>query len=421
LKIRHLILGVLCLMYFVAYVDRVNISVAGPTMRKELGLTPTELGLIFSAFAYPYAGMQILGGWMSDRFGSRVVLAVLSLLWATATILTGLSWSVASLVMFRVLVGVGEGGAFPTATRAFFCWLPVQERGFAQGITHSFARLGGAVTPPIVMAIVARYGWRESFMVLGAASLAWTAVWAVSFRDSPHEHPWITPSELAEIDADGESARARSGPTPWRQIVNCMWLVTVVDFCYGWSLWVFLTWLPSYLSDARGFRLDQVAFMVTLPLLGGAVGDTLGGVISDMIFRRTGSLRLARRALLVVGLGGAGGFILPAMVTGSAFGAVCLLTAVFCFLELANAVLWTLPLDIAGTYAGTAGGIMNTGFGVAGMVSPVLFGVLIQRTGHYEVPFFISAGLLLVGVLCSLGIDPNRRVEVQPVDSRARG
>jgi ACS family D-galactonate transporter-like MFS transporter len=134
-----------------------------------------------------------------------------------------------------------------------------------------------------------------------------------------------------------------------------MWLVTVVDFCYGWSLWVFLTWLPSYLSDSRGFKLDQMALMTMLPLLAGVVGDTLGGVISDAIFRRTGNLRLARRTLLVVGLGGAFAFIVPAIVTGSALGAVCLLAAAFFFLELTNAVLWTLPIDIAGQFAGTAG------------------------------------------------------------------
>jgi sugar phosphate permease len=411
LKIRHLILFILCLMYFIAYIDRVNISVAGPTMRKELGLTPTELGLIFSAFAYPYAAMQIAGGWMADRFGPRVVLAVLSLLWATATILTGMSWSVASLVGFRILVGVGEGGAFPTATRAFTCWLRVRERGFAQGITHSFARLGGAVTPPIVLAIVARYGWREAFYVLGAASLAWTAVWVAAFRDTPDEHPWVTDAELSAIRAGGGLTPTAAGPTPWRQIISRMWLVTVVDFCYGWTLWVFLTWLPSYLADARGFTIDQIALMTMLPLLGGVVGDTLGGVISDAIFRRTGNLRLARRALLVVGLGGAFAFMLPATMTGSALGAVYLLAAAFFFLELTNAVLWTLPLDIAGTYAGTAGGIMNTGFGVAGMISPVVFGVLIERTGHYELPLLISAGLLLVGAVCSLGIDPDLKVE----------
>ena len=416
-KVRHAILFLLCLMYFIAYVDRVNISVAAPTLRKELGLTPTQLGLIFSAFAYPYAGMQIVGGWLSDRFGPRRVLAVLSVLWASATIMTGLSWSVASLVVFRLLVGAGEGGAFPTATRAFTFWLPVRERGFAQGITHSFARLGGAITPSIVLAISIRYGWREAFYVLGAASLAWTAVWIVSFRDTPEEHPWVTASELADIGAGGESARMVSGPTPWRLLVSRMWLVTLVDFCYGWSLWVFLTWLPSYLSDARGFKADQIALMTMLPLLGGVVGDTLGGVVSDAIFRRTGDLRLARRTLLVVGLGGALAFMLPAIVIESALGAVCLLSAAFFFLELTNAVLWTLPLDIAGSYAGTAGGIMNTGFGVAGMLSPLVFGLLIERTGHYEPALFISAALLLVGAVCSLAIDPTATVALRPVDS----
>jgi ACS family D-galactonate transporter-like MFS transporter len=156
LKTRHLILLVLCLMYFISYVDRVNISVAAPMLRKEFGLTPIELGLIFSAFAYPYAAMQIAGGWMSDRFGPRLVLALLSALWAVATILTGFSSGVVSLVVFRVLVGVGEGGAFPAGTRALTWWMPVRERGFAQGITHSFARLGGAVRPPIVLAIAVR-------------------------------------------------------------------------------------------------------------------------------------------------------------------------------------------------------------------------------------------------------------------------
>ena len=414
-------LSVLCLMYFVAYVDRVNISVAAPLIKKDLALTPIELGLIFSAFAYPYAAMQIAGGWAADRFGPRLVLAALSLLWAAGTILTGVSRSVASFVAFRLLVGIGEGGAFPTATRAFTWWLPVRERGFAQGLTHSFARLGGAVTPPIVLAITTRYGWRASFIILGAASLAWTAVWIASFRDTPDAHPWVTDVELSVIRAGAESPRESREPTPWRQIAGRMWLVTLVDFCYGWSLWVFLTWLPSYLADARGFRLDQMAIMTTLPLLAGVVGDTLGGVMSDAIFRRTGSLRLARRALLVGGLGGAFVFIVLAVVTGSALGAVYLLAAAFFFLELANAVLWTLPLDIAGQHAGTAGGMMNTGFGVAGMISPVVFGALIQRTGRYELPLFISALLLIVGAICSLKIDPTVKVEaVRSVDSRVR-
>lgn len=410
LKVRHLTLANLCLMAFILYIDRVNISVAGPVMRKELGLSATQLGFIFSAFAYAYACMQIFGGWLSDKFGPRLILALLSALWAVATIMTGLSSTVIVLVIWRLLVGVGEGGAFPAATRAFTHWMPVGQRGFAQGMTHAFSRLGGAVTSPIVVAIMVARGWRASFVVLGVASLLWTIGWAVLFRNTPAEHRRVTALELAEIGALSHSSGKRR-PTPWKEMISRMWLVTFVDFCYGWSLWVFLTWLPSYLAEARGFKLSQMAIMNMLPLMAGVVGDALGGVVSDAIFKRTGSLPLARRTPLVVGLIGAVVFILPAVMTASPMTAVYYLALSFFCLELTNAVLWSLPLDIAGEFAGTAGGMMNTGFGVAGMISPVVFGFVIQHTGSYQLPFFFSAGLLIVGALCSLRIDPYRKLQ----------
>ncbi|WP_316150921.1 MFS transporter [Cupriavidus sp. BIC8F] len=407
IKTRHMILGVMCLMYFIAYIDRVNISVAAPLIREEMGLTTSQLGLVFSAFAYPYAAMQILGGWMADKFGPKKVLIVLSLIWGVATVLTGFAGSVLMLVVLRFVLGIGEGGAFPTATRAFTYWMPVAERGFAQGITHSFARLGGAITPPIVLVIVAAAGWREAFIVLGAVSLGWTLLYAFFFKDSPDKHRRVTAQELQEIGyRRGDSQQAARAATPWRRLFRRMWLVTFVDFCYGWSLWVYLTWLPSYLKEARGFDLKQLALFTALPLMAGVVGDTLGGVLSDRIYRRTGNLRLARGAVLFVGLAGSLMFIVPMTSTGDAVNAVILLSLSFFFLELTNAVLWSLPLDIAGKYAGTAGGMMNTGFGVAGMVSPVVFGYLIERTGSYDLPFMISAALLGVGALASLFINP---------------
>lgn len=416
LKVRHLILGLMCLMYFIAYIDRVNISIIAPMLKHEMGFTPTQLGLVFSAFAYPYAAMQILGGWFADKYGPRLVLGILSTIWAIATILCGFSWGLWSLIMFRILLGIGEGGAFPAATRSFTYWMPATERGFAQGITHSFARLGGAVTPPIVLVIVASYGWRESFMILGAISLVWTCFFVWFYRNTPLEHKWVKPVELQEIGVNAaEMKKAAAGKTPWKEMIRRMWLVTFVDFCYGWSLWVFLTWLPSYLKDARGFDMKQLALFTALPLLAGVVGDTLGGVLSDRIYKKTGNLKLARRLLLVVGLGGALVFIVPAIYTKTPLMAVALLAASFFFLELTNAVLWSLPLDIAGKFAGTAGGMMNTGFGVAGMVSPVAFGYLIQATGSYEIPFLISAVLLGVAAVCSLWIDPTNKLK-EPVE-----
>lgn len=412
IKTRHIILGVMCLMYFIAYIDRVNIAVAGPMIRHEMGLSNTELGLIFSAFAYPYAVMQILGGWMSDKFGPKKVLLVLSLIWGASTLATGFAGSVMALVVLRFALGIGEGGAFPSATRAFTHWMPTAERGFAQGITHSFARLGGAITPPVVVAIVIWKGWREAFIVLGALSLCWTVLYALVFTNTPEEHRRVTPDELKEIGyAKGDGLQARRTPTPWRKLISRMWLVTFVDFCYGWSLWVFLTWLPSYLKDSRGFDLKHLALFTALPLLAGVVGDTLGGVLSDKLYKITGNLRRARGTILFTGLVGALIFILPMIYTASPIGAVILLSLSFFCLELTNAVLWSLPIDIAGKFAGTAGGMMNTGFGIAGMISPVAFGFLIQITGSYTIPFLISAWLLGIGAIAALFIDPNRTVE----------
>jgi sugar phosphate permease len=405
-KTRHIILGVMCLMYFISYIDRVNIAVAGPMIRHEMGLTSVQLGLVFSAFAYPYAVMQIIGGWLSDRFGPKLVLTVLSLIWGAATLATGFAGSVAMLIALRFTLGIGEGGAFPTATRAFTYWMPASERGFAQGITHSFARLGGAVTPPLVLAVVAAGGWRDAFILLGIASLAWTVLYLFVFTNSPEQNRRITPEETAEIGYRvGDCDRAKRAPTPWRKLIRRMWLVTFVDFCYGWLLWVYLTWLPSYLKESRGFDLRHLALFTALPLLAGVIGDTLGGVVSDRIYKVTGRLRLARCAVLVVGMGGSLAFLLPMVSVANPLTAVILLSASFFFLEITNPVLWTLPLDIAGKYAGTAGGMMNTGFGVAGMVSPVVFGYLIQKTGSYDVPFTISAALLLTGIIAALFID----------------
>ena len=415
-KTRHIILAVMCLMYFISYIDRVNIAVAGPLIRHEMGLTSGQLGLVFSAFAYPYAVMQIVGGWLADKYGPKRVLTILSLIWGVATLATGFAGSVAMLVGLRFLLGIGEGGAFPTATRAFTYWMPVAERGFAQGITHSFARLGGAVTPPLVLAVVAFGGWRDAFLLLGVASLAWTVLYMCFFTNSPEQHRRITPEETAEIGYRvGDCDRAKHAATPWRKLIRRMWLVTVVDFCYGWLLWVYLTWLPSYLRESRGFDLKQLALFTALPLLAGVVGDTLGGVVSDKLFKATGRLRFARCSVLVVGMGGSLAFLLPMLSANDPVTAVMFLSASFFFLEITNPVLWTLPLDIAGKYAGTAGGMMNTGFGVAGMISPVAFGFLIESTGSYNVPFTISACLLGVGIVAALFIDTSKTVEADEV------
>src|SRR5205085_12611850 len=183
------VLLILCLMYLILYVDRVNISTAAPLIKAELGLSNTELGLVFSAFAYPYALFQLIGGYLGDRFGPRLTLCVSGLLVCGATAATGLTGGLVSLFAVRFALGIGEGATFPTATRAMATWTPERSWGFAQGITHAFARIGNAVTPPLVAVLVELVSWRGSFVVLALLSLAWVLLWWWSFRDVPATPP----------------------------------------------------------------------------------------------------------------------------------------------------------------------------------------------------------------------------------------
>src|SRR5260370_9794777 len=186
--VSNQVLLLLCLMYLILYVDRVNISTAAPLIKAELGLRNTELGFVFSAFAYPYALFQLVGGWLGDRFGARRTLGICGLVVCAATVATGAAGGLAALLAARLALGFGEGAAFPTATRAMTSLIPLGQFGFAQGITHSFAPFGNGITPPLIAALVALVSWRGSLVVLGLASLVLVAAWYAFFRDEPRQH-----------------------------------------------------------------------------------------------------------------------------------------------------------------------------------------------------------------------------------------
>src|ERR1700732_67539 len=207
------VLVLICLMYGITYIDRVNVSTASSAFKQELHLSNTQIGLVFSAFAYPYLIFQIIGGWLSDRFGARLALTVSAVIWAGATLFTGLVGTLAAMLFARVMLGFGEGATFPTATRAMADWTIEGKRGFAQGITHSSARLGNALTPPLVAWLIALVTWRGSFVLLGILSLAWAVVWLWYFRDDPGKHRGITPAELEVLPR--YALRKQRDPVPW--------------------------------------------------------------------------------------------------------------------------------------------------------------------------------------------------------------
>jgi MFS family permease len=252
------VLFLLCLMYLIFYVDRVNISTAAPLIKSDLGLSNTALGFAFSAFAYPHALFQLIGGWLGDKFGPRLTLGVSGLVVCVATALTGAVGGLATLVLVRLALGFGEGAAFPTATRAMAAWMPPGQWGFAQGVTHSFSRMGNALTPPLIAWLIALISWRGSFVVLGAASLVWMAVWVWFFRDDPRTHPRMTAAELERLDAGRKPAAARS-KVPWLSLARRVLPVTAVDFCYGWTLWLFPSWIPSFFFQNFHLNLKNSA------------------------------------------------------------------------------------------------------------------------------------------------------------------
>jgi sugar phosphate permease len=403
------VLLLLCAMYFVTYIDRVNLSTAAPILQKELGLSNTQLGLVFSAFGYTYAVFQILGGVIGDKIGPRYALAVYGMIWSAATMLTGFGAGVISLFLARLLLGVGEGGAFPTASRSMADWFAPGRRGYAQGITHSFARLANTVTPPLVVFLVALTSWRDSFLILGSFSLIWVVVWFWYYRDDPRQHSGMRHEELKELPV----IPPRNGrpPIPWRALLKRMWPTTLVCFCYAWTLWLYLTWIPSFFVQAYGMNIKSSAVYSFGVFFAGLVGDALGGILSDWLLRRTGSLTVARSYVMAGSMITSFLCMVPVLVSNDLSIVAFSLAAAFFFVELTIAPIWALPADIAAGHPATATGIMSTGTGLASIVSPFAFGWLADAAGSVFVPFIASMALLLVGAAFCFSIRPDRPLE----------
>jgi sugar phosphate permease len=409
-------------MYLITYLDRVNISTAAPEIRKEFGFDAVTMGWIFSAFGWSYALFQVPGGWLSDRFGARPVLTAIVTYWSVMTAATAGAVGAVSFFIMRFLFGIGEAGAFPGATRAMQLWYTRQERGFVQGITHSASRLGAAIAPPLVVLIMTALGWRSVFYICGAIGFVWAIWWYLSYRNLPEEHGMVNRAELAHIrglSATGEINQAaierEAANVPWGTLLRSpnMWAIMCAYFTYVYCLYIFLTWLPSYLVDARGFTLLKVGFLASLPLFAMVIGDTVGGLTTDWLLKKTRNAKLARRAVAIVGMLGTVVFIVPAALAEDAYTAVYCLTGAGFFLECTIGPSWAVPMDTGGKYSGTVSGMMNMAGNIGGAISPLVFGYLVQY-GNWQAPFIVAAALLVIGsAIWAFWLNPDRSV-VEP-------
>lgn len=396
----------LCSLYFIMYLDRVNISLSAKDMMKEFGFHATEIGIAFSAFSYPYLVGQLTGGWMVKQWGARLSLFICGCVVALSTIYTGFITGLITLFIARLLLGCGEGPTFSAATAAMRNWYPTHRFGFIQGITHSASRFGGAVAPPLVAWFIILDGWRAAFYVCGGLSLLWAILWYVFYRNDPHQHPAMSAEDLKDLPPP--SIVTRQSKIPFKALGKRMLPVTMVDFCYGWMLWVFISWLPLFFQNVHGLNLKNSALLAGLTMAAGVVGDTLGGMISDHILVKTGRKRLARNLFIAISFCMGGTFLLGTLFTSDLTTISILLCLSFFSMELICGTIWAVPMDISRNYAGVAGGMMNFGFGLAGIISPIVFGMVVDITGSWVVPFSISVSICGVGAILTWFMHPER-------------
>jgi sugar phosphate permease len=409
-QVRYRVLMMTFITAFIMYVDRVCIGTAAPTIREEFGFDKVTMGYIFSAFSLGYAMFQVPGGWAVDKFGPRKILTLSMVWWSVFTAATAGSFNAASMVIYRFLFGVGESAAFPSASRALVRWLPVSQRAFGQGFQHAGSRFGAAVTPPLVVILIAQMGWRGVFYLFGALGIVWAVLWYWYYRDYPEDHADVNEQELEILKLSGFSGKSgERRAVPWAKILRSknLWALSLMYFCYGWVLYMYVAWLPTYLVEDRGFVDIKMGIAASLPLFAATITNAVGGWVSDKLAHRLSDLRRGRLFVSFVGFCIAGIGLIPGALAGDAVTAVACLTVALAGLELTVAVSWAICLDIGGEFSGSVSSVMNTLGNTGGALSGVVVGYLAQSF-NWAAPLLVAAGLCLTAALIATRIDPTR-------------
>jgi MFS transporter, ACS family, glucarate transporter len=395
----------------ITYMDRVVMSATIPSIQKEFGFSLVTMGMITFSFRLSYALFQIPGGWLGDRFGPRRALTAIVVWWSMFTSATALAWNAVSMSAIQILFGMGEAGAFPVATRSLARWTLPHERGFAQGVTHAGSRLGAALTPPLVVFLLVRYGWRTPFVCFGFVGILWSVVWYWYYRNDPEEHPSTNAAEREILCSALGSNRGKRKSIPWKFVLSSpqMWIISAMYFCYAYNLDFYLTWFPKYLNSVRGLSLARMGAYASVPLIAGTAGDLFGGWFSDLLFKWSGKLALSRRIVATGGFLLAAAAIWPAYKDPDPVASVLFSGLVMFGLETTVGVSWALTLDMGGEFAGSVSAIMNTFGNIGGACATFLVPAFVEAFG-WHVPFLVIGGLSVVAAVLFLQIDAGKKV-----------
>jgi len=416
--IRYGLIGVTFTLSMLLYVDRIAISTAKLPIAGEFGLDDRAFGWILSAFALGYALLQMPAGVLADRFGPRGVLGAIVALWSIFTALTGAAWNFVSMLVVRFLFGAAEAGAYPTCARAFYAWLPVSERGLAQGINFSGSRLGAAFALPAVAWLISSFGWRSSFLLLGAAGVVWAAAWVAWFRNTPEEHRSVSAEERALIAAGRagkQAAPAAALPLTTLLSSSNIWIAMTQYFASNFTFFFCLTWLFPYLRQTYKLEALQTGLLAAAPLLGGALGNWIGGATVDALYRR-GHARASRQLPAVLGFVLAVAGLVASLFFHSPVPAVLCLTVAIFGADMTLPPSWAFCIDIGRANAGAVAGTMNMAGNLGSFATSLAFPYLLAATGS-TTPFFLI-GALLNALAAALWLltRPDRAVTSRPED-----
>jgi ACS family glucarate transporter-like MFS transporter len=441
-RVRYGVLAMIFIVTVLNYADRATVGVAGPVLSKELGIDAVQMGFIFSAFSWSYVLGQLPGGWLLDKFGAKQVYAWSILLWSLFTMLQGsvhhmgmdsmlfgLPLAVSALFLMRLLVGLAESPSFPANGRMVAAWFPVKERGTASAIFNSAQYFATVLFAPIMAWIVHAIGWSEVFYFMGGLGIVMSVIWMRTMHNSPADHPGISAAEREHIEAGGAllSGNAKSGKADkqdsgpklayLKQLLgNRMMLgVYIAQYCVNVLTYFFLTWFPIYLVKERGMSLLNAGFVAALPAICGFAGGVLGGVISDWLLRRGHSLTFARKVPIVVGM-----LLSTSMIACNYVGIEALIVGIMAlafFGKGLGALGWAVMSDTSPKeIAGLSGALFNTFGNVAGIVTPIVIGYIVQTTHSFNGALvFVGAHALIAVLSYLLIVGEIKRVELKPV------
>jgi MFS transporter, ACS family, glucarate transporter len=410
-RVRGRVLGFAFLLAVITYLDRICIAAAAPFIMEDLGLSVLQMSVVFSAFTLSYSLFEVPSGWLGDVKGPRRVLTRIVVWWSAFTMLTAAAQGFRSLVVIRFLFGAGEAGAFPNIARSFSRWFPRRERGRANGVMFLGSRVGGMLSAPIALVLITQWGWRTSFVIFGAVGIVWAIGWSVWYRDRPEDHPSMTRDELVWIQQDGDAEDVHH-QTPWRAIVGSrnLYAICAMYFAFGYGLYFYFTWLPTFLIKELGFSLLAGGLFAALPFVLAGAADVGGGALTDYLTRARG-LRVGRCHLGFAAFMTCATLVFSSTIVVAPTAKAVLLALALASADLALSACWAVPLDIAPDDAGVVTGFMNTLGNLGGLVGPLIVGVAVQQWQSWNVAFYITALVYASGALAWLAIDPTRRIE----------